>query len=216
MWNSKLVYFVFLQKQLVVFKAALFLISVMLFPQGCSPNCQDVPRTDWWALKLYVWLLGSVGCNHRRDRACELFIGTVGSGLEKCLFEYLLYLQSLKEMHSTMDGSIFDSNTCAHYGHLFGNTVKRKTLSSCKGRCDKPSVDWSMSKLDKNNSTVILNHKHESVFVKGMALRNDTFPETLVILWRQPKITQQLSAEWLIRQLKLVCCTLHFLPPVYH
>lgn len=173
-------------------------------------------RTDWWALKLYVWLLHSVGCNHRCDRVCELFIGTVRSGLEKCLFEYLLYLQSLKEMHSTMDGSISDyyththAHAHTHYGICLA-TLKYTKISSYKERCDKPNVDWSMSKLDKNNSTVTLNHNHDSVFVRGMELRKWYLPRNVCSFSEDSQTT---LSDLIKMDIKLVCCTLHFLPSV--
>lgn len=123
-WNSKWAQFEMLHKELVAFQqpCVSYLSSfspprpVVLFAGMCWKPTGERQSFMFATLK-------KGGSDHKRDRACELFIGAVGSGLEKCLFECLLYLQTLKEMHSTMDGFIYDSNTSC-WLVTFRNRVK--------------------------------------------------------------------------------------------
>lgn len=46
----------------------------------------------------------------RDVKACVMSVGALGTGLEKCLYLCLLYLQCLKEMHASVDELTLDSN----------------------------------------------------------------------------------------------------------
>lgn len=60
-----------------------------------------------------IWLHLNVRCD--RDRACALSVSAVGIGQDKCPFVCVLYLQRLKEKHSTEDEFTLDSNANTQY-----------------------------------------------------------------------------------------------------